>query len=261
MSFLAMFQKEAADLVREKRFGVWALVFLGFWTLFLVLFLTFSTGPQAAFRRDNPEGISRLGEPAYFFYAIGFLVLALFLLSDGVTKERESGMFPLVGAKPIRRSNVLLAKLAAGGVVYVASFAVSLLPLLVLTAALGFPVLEMMTLLYLGPFLALYAFLLGFGLLVGVASSSSKVAIGAAAGIYLPLFMLMREGPMSLLYQNYPTLATIAGYTPFNVAHDATRVVVNGGQMPWAGLVVTVLLGVALCGVAFWLFNRQEVAA
>ena len=260
MSFLAMLQKEAADLVREKRFGVWALTFLGFWTIFLVLFLTFTTGPQAVYRRDNPQGIQMLGEPAYFFYAIAFLVLALFLLSDGVTKERESGMFPLVGAKPIRRTNVLLAKLAAGGVVYVASFLVSLLPLLVLTVALGGPVLEMMALLYLGPFLALYAFLLGFGLLVGVASSSSKVAIGSAAAIYLPLFLLMREGPMQLLYQSYPSLSTIAGYTPFNVAHEATRVVVNGGQMPWAGLVVTIAVGAACCAVAFWLFRRQEVA-
>lgn len=261
MSFVAMLQKEAADLVRERRFGVWSLVFLAFWSIFLILFLTFSTGPEAVYRRDNPQGIQMLGEPAYFFYAIAFLVLALFLLSDGVTKERESGMFPLVGAKPIRRSNVLLAKLAAGGVVYVASFLVSLLPLAVLAAALGFPVVQMIALLYLGPFLALYAFLLGFGLLVGVAASSSKVAIGSAAGIYLPLFMLMREGPMQLLYQSYPALAAVADYTPFNVAHAATRVVVNGGQMPWGGLAVTFALGAGLCGLAFFLFNRQEVAA
>lgn len=261
MSFVAMLQKETADLVREKRFGVWSLVFLTFWSLFLVVFLTFSTGEQAVYRRDNPEGVQMLGEPAYFFYAIAFLVLALFLLSDGVTKERESGMFPLVGAKPIRRSNMLLAKLAVGGVVYVASFLVSLLPLLILAGALGFPVIEMVGLLYLGPFLALYAFMLGFGLLVGVASSSSKVAIGSAAGVYLPLFMLMREGPMQMLYQSYPTLSTIAGFTPFNVAHEATRVIVNGGQMPWAGLVATLLAGAALCGLAFWLFSRQEVAA
>ena len=261
MSFVAMLQKESADLVREKRFGVWSLVFLSFWSLFLVFFLTLSTGPNAIYRRDNPEGVQMLGEPAYFFYAIAFLVLALFLLSDGVTKERESGMLPLVGAKPIRRSNVLLAKLAVGGVVYVASFLVSLLPLLVLAASIGGPVLEMIGLLYLGPFLALYAFMLGFGLLVGVASSSSKVAIGAAAGFYLPLFLLMRDGPMQLLYQSYPTLDRIAGYTPFNVAHEATRVVVNGGQMPWMGLVLTLALGAGCCALAFWLFRRQEVAA
>lgn len=261
MSFAAMLQKETADLVREKRFGVWSLVFLTFWSLFLLFFLLMGNGPDAVYRRDNPEGVPRLDEPAYFFYAISFLVLSLFLLSDGVTKERESGMLPLVGAKPIRRTNVLLAKLAMGGVVYVASFLVSLLPLLVLAAAIGFPVVEMMALLYAGPFLALYAFMLGFGLLVGVASSSSKVAIGAAAGFYLPLFLLMREGPMQLLYQNYPTLDRIAGYTPFNAAHEATRVVVGGGQMPWTGLVVTFALGAACCALAFWIFSRQEVAA
>ncbi|HWH08153.1 MAG TPA: ABC transporter permease subunit, partial [Candidatus Thermoplasmatota archaeon] len=236
------------------------LVFLAFWTVFLLFYLLEATGPNAIYRRDNPESLGNLGEPAYWFYAIAFLVLALFLLSDGVTKERESGMFPLVGAKPIRRANVLLAKLAAGGVVYVASFAVSLLPLLILAVTIGAPVLEMMALLYLGPFLALYAFLLGFGLLVGVASSSSKVAIGSAAGIYLPLFMMMRDGPMQLLYQSYPAAGVVASYTPFNVAHDATQVIVTGGQMPWGGLVATFLAGAALCGAAFWLFSRQEVA-
>lgn len=260
MSFTAMLQKEAADLVREKRFGVWSLVFLTFWTFFLVIFLSLSVGPNAVYRRDSPDGIQQIGQAAFFFYAIGFLVLALFLLSDGVTKERESGMLPLVGAKPIRRSNVLLAKLAAGGVVYVASFLVSLVPLLVLAAAIGFPAFEMVALLYLGPFLALYAFILGFGLLVGVACSSSKVAIGTAAAVYLPLFLLMRDGPMQILYQNHPKVAQLASYTPFNAAHDATLAVVFGGQMPWVGLVVTVALGAACCALAFWFFRRQEVA-
>lgn len=255
-----MLQKEAADLVRERRFGMWSIAFLSFWSVFLVVFLASSTGPNAIYRRDNPEGVQVLAEAAYFFYAIAFVVLALFLLSDGVTKERESGMLPLVGAKPIRRSNVLLAKLAAGGLVYVASFLVSLLPLAVLAAAIGWPALEMVALLYAGPFLALYAFLLGFGLLVGVASTSSKVAIGSAAGIYLPLFLLMEEGPMQLLYQSYPTAQRVAALTPFNVAYKATRVVVHGGQMPWLGLVATFLAGAALCGAAFWLFSRQEVA-
>lgn len=260
MSFAAMLQKEAADLVREKRFGVWALVFLAFWGLFLLFYLALSTGPDAVYRRDSPEGVYNLGEPAFWFYAIMFIVLALFLLSDGVTKERESGMLPLVGAKPIRRSNIVLAKLAAGGLVYVGSFLVSLLPLAVLGASIGFAVVQMVALLYLLPFLALFSFMVGFGLLVGVASTSSKVAIGSAAGVYLPLFLLMRNGPMSILYYAYPNLQTIASYTPFEVAHTASRVVVMGGQMPWGGLALTFAFAVGFVVLAFVLFRRQEVA-
>lgn len=260
MSFAAMLRKEAGDLVREKRFGVWSLVFLAFWGLFLVFFLSLSTGPNALYRRDNPEGVTMLGEPAFYFYAIGFIVLALFLLSDGVTKERESGMLPLVGAKPIRRSNVVLAKLAAGGLVYAASFVVSLLPIGVLAISMGFPAIELIARLYALPFLALFAFMVGLGLLVGVAASSSKVAIGAAAGIYLPLFLMMTGGPMQLLYQNYPVLLTLSSYTPFEVAHRAARVVLMGGQMPWGGLALTFAMGAAFTALAFWLFSRQEVA-
>lgn len=260
MSFGAMLQKEAADLVREKRFGVWSLVFLSFWSLFLLFFLTFSSGPQAVYRRDSPEGVYMLGEPAYWFYAIGFIVLALFMLSDGLTKERESGMLPLVGAKPIRRSNILLAKLAAAGLVYVASFVVSLVPLLLLAAAIGAPVLELMARLYVGPFLALFVFLSGLGLFMGVVASSSKVAIGSTVAILLPLFLLMSDGPMTLLYQSYPAAQVVASYTPFEVAHSASTVVMIGGQMPWAGLALTALVGIGFVALAFWVFSRQEVA-
>lgn len=261
MSFAAMFEKETADLVREKRFGIWALIFLAFWTLFLVIFLAETTGAGAVARRDYPTGVTSLMEPAYFFYSIAFVVLALFLLSDGVTKERESGMLPLVGAKPIRRTNVLFAKLAAGGVVYVGTFLVSLLPAGVLALALGFPAIELIALLYVGPLLALFVFMLGFGLLVGVVSSSSKVAIGSAAGIYLPLFLMMEEGPMQLLYMTYPSLRDILAYTPFEVVHRASRVAVMGGQMPWGGLALVFAMGAGFTALAFWLFSRQEVAA
>ena len=261
MSFAAMFEKETADLLREKRFGIWALIFLAFWTLFLVIFLAETSGVNAVARRDYPTGITSLMEVAYFFYSIAFVVLALFLLSDGVTKERESGMLPLVGAKPIRRSNVLSAKLATGGVIYVGTFLVSLLPAGVLALALGSPAIELIALMYVGPLLALFAFNMGFGLLVGVASTSSKVAIGSAAGIYLPLFLMTEGGPMELLYANYPGLRDIVAYTPFEVVHRATRVAIMGGQMPWAGLALVVAIGGAFTALAFWLFSRQEVAA
>jgi ABC-type transport system involved in multi-copper enzyme maturation permease subunit len=258
MSLQAMIAKESADLLREKRFGAWALTFLAFWTLFLVVWFQ---EMNAAYRRENPEGVTMLGEPAFFFYGIAFAVLALFLLCDGVTKERESGMLPVVGAKPIQRWHVPLAKLVGGLVVYVATFAVTLLPAGVLAYSLGFPVVEMMARLYVGPFLALYVFLLGLGLLLGVVASSSKVAIGTAAGLLLPSFFMMEDGPMILLYREYPSLLKVSQYLPFEAAHAGTNVVVNGGQMPWGPLAVTVALGVVFCALAFWLFSRQEVAA
>lgn len=258
MSFQAMVAKESADLLREKRFGAWALTFLAFWTLFLVVWFSEA---DAAYRRESPPGVTTLGEPAFFFYGIAFAVLALFLLSDGVTKERESGMLPVVGAKPIKRWHVPLAKLVAGLVVYAGTFVITLLPSSVLAYSLGFPVIEMMARLYAGPFLVLYVFLLGLGLLLGVVASSSKVAIGSAAGILLPSFFMMEDGPMTLLYRDYPSLQKLSQYTPFEATHAATRVVVDGGQMPWGPMAVTVGLGVALCALAFWLFSRQEVAA
>lgn len=258
MSFQAMVMKESADLLREKRFGAWALTFLAFWTLFLVFWLQET---NAIYRLDNPQGVTTLGEPAFYFYSMAFAVLALFLLSDGVTKERESGMLPVVGAKPIRRWHVPLAKLASGLVVYVATFVVTLLPSLVLAYSMGFPVIEMMARLYAGPFLVLYVFILGLGLLLGVVAGSSKVAIGSAAAILIPAFFMMEDGPMILLYRDYPGLLKLSQYTPFEAAHAATRVVVEGGQMPWGPVAVTAGLGIGFCALAFWLFSRQEAAA
>lgn len=252
-----MVQKEASDLLREKRFGGWALTFLAFWSLFLVF--TFIEG-DAYYRRDYPMGVNQLAEPAFFFYAISFSVLALFILSDGVTKERESGMLPLVAAKPIRRAHVLVAKAIGGVIVYIGSFLVSLLPAAMLAMMLGFPAIELIARLYFGPFLVLYAFLLGVGLLLGVAASSSKVAIGTAAGVYLPLFFLMSGGPLTGLFQAYPKLGEISSYTPFSVTYAATRTVVNGGQLPWVGIWLTILIGVAAAVASFVVFSRQEVA-
>lgn len=252
-----MVEKEAGDLVREKRFGGWALTFLAFWTLFLVF--TFTEG-DAYYRRDYPMSVDQLGEVAFFFYAIAFVVLALFILSDGISKERESGMLPLVGAKPITRANVLIAKALSGGLVYVASFLVSLLPAFALAVMMGMPAVELIVRLYVGPFLILYLFLLGVGLLLGVVASSSKVAIGTAAGVYLPLFFLMTNGPLSSLFQSYPILERISSYTPFSATFAAVRTVVHGGQMPWVPIVVVIAVGIA-CGVAaFLVYSRQEVA-
>jgi ABC-type transport system involved in multi-copper enzyme maturation permease subunit len=258
VSFVAMVRKEAADLVREKRFGAWALTFLAFWGLFLLFALS---ELDAYYRRDYPSGALTLAEPAFFFYSIAFAVLALFLLSDGVTKERESGMLPLVGAKPIARWHIPLAKLTSGLIVYVATFVVSMLPAAVLAYSMGSPVIELIARLYVGPFLAFYAFILGLGLLLGVAYSASKVAIGTAAGLILPLFFLMEDGPMAMLYREYPALVTFARYTPFSAMHRGVQVVVNGGQLPWGPLLVTAGLGIAFAALAFWLFAKQEVAA
>lgn len=260
MSFTAIVQKEMADLVREKRFGGWALTFLAFWAVFLVIYLESSSASQA-FRRDYPISMLDLAFPMFFFLSISFVVLALFVLSDGITKERESGMLPLVGAKPIVRWHLVFAKLLSGLAVYVGAFLVTLLPMGVLAATLGMPAIVYLAQLFAMPFLALYVFMLGAGLLLGVAFQSSKAAIGTAAGLYLPLFLLIREGPMTMLYGAYPALGRAASYTPFDAAMTATQTLAMGGVMPWGPLFVTAGMGVALAAIAFWLFQRQEVAA
>lgn len=256
MSFRAIMGKELADLVREKRFGGWALTFLAFWTLFLVMFLAFEN-----YNRDYPTSLVTLTEPAFFFLAIALVVLALFALTDGITKERESGMLPLVGARPIVRWHLPLAKLLAGLVIYALAFVVTLLPISVLAYSMGTPFFALVLDLFLGPLLALYVFLLGSGLLLGVVSSSSKVAIGIGAGLYLPMFLLLSEGPMTLLYRAYPSLLKVAAYTPFEAGYQASQVIARGGEMPWAELSFVIFLGAGLAALGFWLFQRQEVAA
>jgi len=259
VSLIAITQKEMGDLVREKRFGAWALTFLAFWMLFLFFYL--GSLEQSRFSGGGGDSLQNLVEPAFYFYAFGFAVLTLFILTDGITKERESGMLPLVAAKPIVRWHLVLAKLFTGLAVYAAAYLVTLAPALVLVAAIGFPALQMLTLLFVGPFLVMYVFLVGLGLLLGVVSSSSKVAIGTASGLILPLFFLMREGPLTLLYRRYPNLQEFSSYTPFEAAHTATQVAMFGGQMPWGPIALTVGLGALFIGLAFWLFSRQEVAA
>lgn len=259
MSLVAITEKELADLVREKRFGAWALTFLAFWTIFLFFFIQ-SLQDRLAFG-GGAENVVTLALPAFFFYAIGFAVLALFVLTDGITKERESGMLPVVASKPIVRWHVVFAKLLSGLAVYVASFLVTIPPALILTWAMGFPALELLTILYVGPFLALYTFILGLGLFLGVVTSSSKVAIGTAAGIYLPLFFTMSGGPLSIIYRRFPAAQSVAAYSPFEAALDATQVAMFGGQMPWGPIFVTVAFGIGFAALAFWIFSRQEAAA
>lgn len=260
MTFRAIVGKEVADLAREKRFGGWALAFLAFWTFVLFMFLM--DVRQSAFNRsDYPMSLLQLTEGAFFVFAISFVVLALFILSDGVTKERESGMLPVVGATPAVRWHVLAAKLIAGLVAYVAAFLIALLPGLVFAFTLGFPMVTFLAKLFFGPFLVLYLFLLGAGLVFGVAFSSSKVAIGTATGIYLPLFLMMRDGPLENVYRSYPRFSAAADYLPFQSVFDATQVIAYGGAMPWPGLLVSAGIGVALSCLAFYLFQRQEVAA
>lgn len=259
MSLTAIVHKELGDLVREKRFGAWALTFLAFWTLILFLFL--DSNQNALHMRDHPNNVLQLAIPAYFIFAIGFLILALFTLCDGITKEREAGMLAMVGAKPVVRWHLVLGKLFAGLAVYGGAFLVTLLPTAVFAAALGTPVLTYLVQLFLLPLFVLYVFLLGSGLLLGVAFSSSKAAIGTASALYIPLFLMIRNGPMSMLYWNYPFLEKVAAYTPFEAARQASLVIAYGGVMPWMPLVVTTLVGIASAALAFIVFQRQEVAA
>ncbi|HUR69896.1 MAG TPA: ABC transporter permease subunit [Candidatus Thermoplasmatota archaeon] len=262
MSLVAIARKELGDLVREKRFGAWALTFLAFWMVFLFFYLgSMERSSGGFYGPQNPQSIVSLVEPAFYFYGIGFAVLALFVLTDGITKEREAGMLALVAAKPIVRWHIVLAKLLAGIVVYLASFVVTIGPATILALAMGFPAFQMLALLYAGPFLILYLFLLGLGLLLGVVSSSSKVAIGTASGIFLPLFFLMTDGPLQLLYQRYPGLRGVAAYTPFEASHQAARVAIQGGQMPWGPIAFTVAAALLFCALAFVVFARQEAAA
>lgn len=259
MSLVAITRKELGDLVREKRFGAWALTFLAFWMLFLFFWLV--NVEQSRRFGGGAQSVTMLAEPAFFFYGIGFAVLGLFVLTDGITKEREAGMLHVVASKPIVRWHIVLAKLLSGLVVYVASFVVTFPAMLVLAASVGMPAVEMLGLLYLGPFLVLYVFLLGLGLFLGVVSSSSKVAIGTASGLYIPLFFLLSDGPLQNIYIRYPAIQAVAAYTPFEVAHDMMRVVIHGGRMPWLSIVVVVAVAAALCAAAFWTFSRQEAAA
>lgn len=260
MSFGTIIRKELADLIREKRFGGWAITFLVFWSFFVLMTLI-EVNSGFEYRRDYPTNLLTLSMPMFFFLAISFIVLALFVLSDGITKERESGMLPVVGSKPIVRWHLVLAKLLAGLAIYAAAYVITLMPMSVLAVSLGTPVLAYVTSLYLGPFLALYTFMLGLGLLVGVAMSSSKVAIGSSAGIYLGLFLLLKDGPMTMVVMAYPKVGKVLSYSPFQATLDGAMTLAYGGVMPWVPLLGTALLGGAMAASAFWLFQRQEVAA
>jgi ABC-type transport system involved in multi-copper enzyme maturation permease subunit len=260
VSFTAIIGKELGDLLREKRFGGWVLAYLAFWTFMLFMFLE-DNNSSFQYRRDYPQSLLTLAMPSFFILSISFVVLALFVLTDGITKERESGMLPVVGAKPIARWQLVFAKLLAGLVVYVGALLFTLLPAAVMAASLGTPLLGYIVQLFALPFLALYLFILGAGLLMGVAFSSSKVAIGTGAAVYIPLFLVMRDGPLQILYRAYPSAGKVAAYTPFQAAYDGTTTLAYGGVMPWGPLAVTAAIGLALAGIAFWTFHRQEVAA
>lgn len=259
MTFRSVVAKEVLDVLREKRFGGWAIAFGVFWTVVLVVYLL-DMRQRMVYGAEYPMSVFELVPVLYYVGAISLVVLALFLASDGLAKERESGMLPLVGATPVVRWHLLAAKVVGAYAAYAGAFLVALLPLGVVAAAQGTPVLLVALSLYGVPFLALWTFLVGSGLLLGVALKSSKVAIGAGAGIYFPIFLLGGLSPFEGLFRQYPLAKTIASYTPFDASYKASFALAFGGTIPWGPLGVTVALGVAFGAAAFAIFARQEVA-
>lgn len=252
-----MFAKETYDLVREKRFGAWALAYGAFWTFILVV-MTIEVQQSWAYRQDYPMGVLDPLVAYYYVGSIALVVLVLFVGTDGVCRDREAGTLPLVSATPVKRAHLVLAKLAAVGVAYLGAVAVSLLCVSVIAFAFGLPALTLLLVLHAVPFLALFVFLAGVGLLLGVVFRSSKAAIGTAAAVYFPVFLLGGDSPFQRLYAVYPLLGRIAEYTPFSAAYASFRVLVDGGPLPWGPLAATVGLGLGAAGAAVAIFVRQE---
>lgn len=258
MSFTTLASKEIHDLLREKRFGAWALVYVAVWAVFAFLFMMDMR--ESAMRGGGvTDGLGNMGEAFYFVIAIALPVLSLFVMTDGIARERESGMLPIVAASPVQRSHVLLSKLVASVAAYVLAFLVTLLGASVFAFAFGFPIVKLVAVYFAVPFLALFLFIAGIGLLLGVVCPSSKVALGTAVGIYFPLFFVNPFTPLDRMVES-ALVKSIIPLTPFYATQVAAESLLNGGFVPWTGLFVTAGVGVVAALAAFVVFARQEGA-
>lgn len=255
----ALVVKELHELLREKRFPVFLMVLSVILGLGGMLLLS-----EAAQGAERGYAFS-FREPVMAFLFVGLLscvLLALTFAADAVAKERDQGMLSLLLTSPVTHAEVLGAKYVALLVIYGAYAALNLLVAALMSLAFGWVVLKTAFWLLVLPLGAFYVFLAGMCVFLSTIFRTSKASIAVGVGAVLPLFIVIKGGPVGyLLRQSKPALYDALGWLPVEASMSAAMSLASGASFPMAPLVVAALAGVAFAFASYATFRAREVAS
>lgn len=258
-TFFALLRKELGDAVREKRFGIYAFVYMVLWGFITFLVTRYANAQvEGASSASLPE-VLQIIVPLYFVVVLTVLILAALLAYDAVAKERDSGMLPVLLTTRATTTAWLSAKACVGIVGYAFTASLALFMAHLLGLALGPVVPDAIGRFFLGPVSVLFVFLLSSGLLLSVLAPSARVAIGLGLGIHFPLFVLGSTPLFSSLLVASPTIRWIVYWSPFAIASRGSDAILYGGPAPAFAYGVTLALSAACLVAAYVIFHRQEV--
>ncbi|MHB8585405.1 MAG: ABC transporter permease [Thermoplasmatota archaeon] len=251
--FGSVYLKELGDFARERRVAS-LLTLLGFAVALPFVFLE---GPLV--NAGNGYASADLG---LMFLLLVFLILAsLTFVTDGVSKEQDSGMSALLFSSPIGSAGLVIAKAAISLTLYAALALVTFTFAWLMSPAFGAVAWIVVGWALLVPLLAFWLFLTGFLLFVSSWTRSSKTAIAIGIAFVLPMFLASnRFGLGPVVASLSPTLSLLVSVDPVNVAFQAMLNLLTGVPLdpaPLAGIaVVGFLLVAATCAAV----SRWEVA-
>ncbi len=245
--------KELGELLRKRRL-------LG---LLLVVGLLLAVPYSVLLWQGGREPLWNLLTPVVFVGPLVLMVVAVVFAADLVSKEVEGHTLALLTTSPTSPAGVLLGKLAAPALAYVAMLGFVLLFFLPFALGHGLVMLEIILWLFLVPFLAFYVFATGLAVLLSVVTGTTRASFGGAFAAGLTLLFLMQEPPgLGFLFEErFPALWELLAYNPFQVAMGTGQDLLYGVPFPWFPLLLTLAMGLVLHGAAFALFQRVEVDA
>lgn len=255
-ALFTLVRKELAETTREKRLPAFALLYslVGGLVLFFLL-RDAATGGSA-----TPPSALGIALPLLFLDMLALVLVAATFVLDAVGKERDANMLGMILTTPASPATVLGAKLVTAALAYVVAAALGLAFAAITSLALGAVVLQAVALAFAGPLLALYAFLVGAGLLLSVLARSARFAIALGVGLYFPLFLMGATPLFAQLFAAAPVVGTFLSWTPFSAALQGVNAILTGGATPWTRYAASAGAGLACLVLAFVLFQRQEVA-
>ena len=251
--------KELQELVREKRFPVFMTSLASILGAGSMVMLS-QSARAASF--GHPWAFGQPLSALMFVGLVSCVLLALTFAADAIAKERDQGMLPLLLTSPVTHLEVVGAKVAMLGAVYAAFALVNLTVAALLALAFGSVVIKATFWLLVGPLGAFYVFLAGFCMFLSATFRTSKAALAVGVAGTLPLFLLLKQGPVGYLVGAWsPTAHALLGWLPVEAAVHASLALAAGAAFDWGPLALSVLVGVAFVAGAAFVFQAREVAA
>ncbi|MBN2490464.1 MAG: ABC transporter permease [Planctomycetes bacterium] len=254
MSALAAFlAKEGLEVRRTWR--IWVLPGLILFAaiaspvaaLLLPLFLEQMAGSQPGVFIRMPDPVA-LDACEQFLKNLNQIVLVALVLAGAgaVSGERRAGTAALVLTKPLGRGGFVFAKLASQAGLLAAATGVG-------TAVCAWMTLACFGTVPVGALLAAAALWLALALFLTAVTTLLSAALantGAAAGLGMVAYLLLLVAGV---------WAPLAAWSPAGLP-AAAGACLDGGDAPWAGPLVTALLGTAAAGAgAVLVFRRAEL--